>query len=206
MTWVATDNFDSYSAGSTLNGDSGGSGWTGNWTVTGGTVTTETAPAGGQGGIAARVSSATGYANRVYSGISAGTCRFRMQVSTTTPTDFTGIILDSKCYVRFGNNGQIQRYNGTTLSYENIQAYSANTWYTIDIDFDDATQPDKYRVRVDGGTYTSWAGTNGAYTTLTNFAINVDGTTYTFWVDDIKDANAPVTTTTHFLSTLGVGT
>lgn len=192
--WVATDNFDSYSSGASLDGASGGSGWTGNWTALFATTNTaETAPSGGQGGMCYRSNTSTGqsFLTRAFSAISAGTIRFRIRVTDTSPNNFVGVIIESSgsgvFYVRI-NGGNIQYYDGV---YNTIQAVSADTWYTVDIDFDDATQNNKWRIRIDEGSWSSWVSSAIAFTTVDTFRIDKSATTsMTLYVDDIKDADA----------------
>lgn len=193
--WVATDNFDSYSSGASLDGASGGSGWSGNWTALFATTNTaETAPSGGQGGMCYRSNTSTGqsFLTRAFSAISSGTLRFRIRVTNTSPNDFVGVVIESGSsgvfYIRI-NGGNIQWFKGGV--YTTIQAVSADTWYTVDIDFNDATQNNKYRVRVDEGSWTSWDSAAIAFTTVDTFRIDKSATTsMTLYVDDIKDADA----------------
>jgi len=210
MTWSATDNFDSYTAGGNLSGAAGGSGWSGDWSAVTGTITTETAPAGGQGGNAARCNSTAGDASyqRSFTDVSAGTASIRMRTSDTSPANDFGVILREggvgKMYVLFGKNtaGQIAMFDGGTSTYVDIGAFSADTWYTIDIDFDDAAQPNQYRVRIDGGSWTSWRDVNGsAYTNIDAFNLLDENTnTHTSWWDDIKPAAGGGSTAAHGVS------
>ena len=92
-----------------------------------------------------------------------------------------------KMYVVFQTDGNIKVYNGTTSVYDTIQAYSANTWYRIGIEFDDAAQADLYRVNVDGGAFSAWKGTNGTYATIDEFHFDaIDMTAGTFYADAIS--------------------
>lgn len=201
MTWLATDNFDSYATGQNLDSDNGGSDWSAAWVqVSGGTMTVETAPAGGQGGNA--VSSVTATADtkysRLMSGISAGSVSFRMRITITDPNDFVGVVLrladeTGLMFVKFGSTGNIEAFDNSAGSYQTIAAYSADTWYTIDIEFDDAAQPDDYRVRVDGGAWSNWFEVNGGtYTNVERFALDDSATNaHSFFLDDIKPTVAP---------------
>ena len=194
--WIATDNFDSYSVATTLEGASGGSSWTSNWDNTPNTGwTSETAPAGGQGGVAARHTGTTSEATiRTFSSLTAGSVSFRVRISATSGS-YSGIT------VRLGESGQQARMNISISSTGNISlfdndlgdwraitAYSIDTWYRVDIEFDDIGQPDKFRARVDGGTWTSWYKVSGAtYALVDQFMIDDAWTgSHTFWVDDIS--------------------
>ncbi len=210
--WSATDNFDSYTVGVDLETLNGGTSWSGAWTKQAvGTQTIQLAPSGGQGGNAVRSASLTASAyDRTFANITSGTVSFRIQISNTSPDDFSGVELKEGTnfimHVKIAG-GQLQRYNGTTPAYENIQAVSANTWYTVDIQFDDAAQPDKYRVRVDGGAWTGWGGTNGAYTNINRFAIEDSSivTSLNLWIDDIKNGGTETTTATGSNMMMGMG-
>lgn len=202
MAWVATEDFDSYLATDDIDGGSGGSGWSGNWAkVSGAGITAEVAPAGGQGGNAAN--SNTGgtdnHYTRAFSAISAGIFSIRMRVDFSTMDDYVGFVLlesgTGRIFIRFtAVDNQIQLYNGGTPGYEDIQGYSVDTWYTIDVEFDDAAQPNKFRVRIDGGSWTSWIFVLGSsYSTLSVLRLDDSSAgTHEVWWDDIKDGAAPV--------------
>lgn len=199
--WVATDDFDGYTLSADLNTLNGGSGWSAGWVDGGGgTMTIETAPAGGQGGKAVRSNSATVstiYHRTVTSAVTAGTVGFRMRVSISNPNDFVGVWLSSTTtghmYIKFDSDGNIKIFNGTGSTYDTIQAYSVDTWYTIEIDFDDAAQNDLYRARVNGGSYTSYKLVNNtSYASINRFNIEDSATgAHTFWLDDIGLAGTP---------------
>lgn len=197
MAWVATDNLDSYSAGSNLHGQNGGSDWAAawSWNSAGTQPTVETAPAGGQGGNAIKVSGTTNQtkATRTFTAISAGIVKLRLRVTATNPNDFCGFILESgagngKIYHRV-SGGNLQLFNSP--AYENVQAVSADTWYRIDVEFDDAAQDNKFRTRVDGGSWTDWKNTNGTYTSLDRIVIDKSNTNagVDLWVDDIGEGS-----------------
>jgi len=190
--FVSTENFDSYTTGANLNGSSGGTGWGNNWSGTNGEWTVETAPAG-MSGKAARNTIVNGVMQRGLSAsITAGTVRVNMQISITNPNDFMGVVLQdsgltARMYVRFGPTGNLELYDSGTTSYVSFGTYSANTTYTIDIDFDDSAQPDKYRARVNGGTYSGYKTVDGgAYSNIGGVRIDGSATgTRTLWIDDI---------------------
>lgn len=143
---------------------------------------------GTPGGTKALKLSGTAVASayRTFTGTSAGTISFRAGLDSNTPDNQVNIVIDSKMYVQFDADGQIKYYNGT--SYVNYGvAYSANTSYRIYIDFNDATQDNKWRLKIDDGAYTDYVGTNGAYTQVTNIAFNMDAQNpaLNFWIDDI---------------------
>jgi hypothetical protein len=196
--WTATDNFDCTSPGELLENHACGSGWSGSWVLTGSTITYETAPAGGQPSNeeAARQSATTdnGWHRRTLTtGISSGVVFVRMRASITTVTSFafqlrnvTGNI--EPMGVKFASGNIQMRSSG---AWSNVQAFSADTWYTIEMEFDDSTQNDKYRLRIDGGTPTAWTATDVAYTTIDQVQIYAEDTeVHQFWWDDIKAGTA----------------
>jgi len=197
---ISTDNFDSYTPTNDLNTLNGGSGWTGAWAkITGGAMTIETAPAGGQGGNAVRSISATvdTQYSRAVTAITVGTVRFRMRTTIANPNNFSGAVLrestNGRMYIRFGPTGNLEIYNNTGATYESIQAYSVDTWYTIDINFDNAAQPNLYRAAVGGGAYTAYKTVNGgSYTNVDDMMLDDSATNaHTFWVDDIRPIGFP---------------
>lgn len=197
MAWVATENFDSYSIGANLNTQNGGSGWTAAWAVTSGTITTETAPAGGQGGLAARnnVQATTRY-SRTFTGVSTGivSWRMRLSVNSFTSNDIgfrlaKTTIGDWRCAVQFGATGNIEIWNNDVAGFQTIQAYSANTWYTGEIELNSVSQANKYRARIDGGTWTDWKTVLGGTLTDVDMVALEDqatGDPHEMWWDDIK--------------------
>lgn len=192
--FTSSDDFDGYSTSADLNTLSGGSGWTTAWISTAATWIIETAPGGGQGGNAAKNTSVASDTRRYFNPITVGTVLIRMRISITNPNDFTGVLLrqntggTTRMRVRFGPTGNLELYDHDTTSYVSFGAYSANTWYTIEIDFDKAGQPDLYRARKDGGSYSAWKkAEGGSYEDVANITIEANDTqTRDFWIDDIR--------------------
>jgi len=196
MSWVATEDFDSYSATADLNAQNGGTGWSSGWDLfDGGAWTVETAPAGGQGGNTARCAANvtnTKYRRALTSTTTEGTLQWQMRINRTDPNAFTAVVLTSDHgsgsipYIScsFSADGQIQIYNGNGDVFVNLQAYSADTWYTITLDFN-STQ---YRAKVDSGSYSSFVDIdNGPMTSIGSIMLWCSATnTTTFYVDDIR--------------------
>lgn len=82
---ATTENFDSYTNGTSLNGANSSSGWTSPWTINGGVWTSDTAPAGGQGGLALHTST-TFYDSiaRTFGPISSGILHYQFSFSDAT--------------------------------------------------------------------------------------------------------------------------
>src|SRR3990167_2031695 len=184
--WIPTDNFSAtdYTAGNNLNGGAGGSGWNGNWFVDAGTMTTETASAGGQGSLAAAETGSSGAQyRRNLTGVSSGQLSYCLYMSGTTQAN--SIILEpAGMYVRF-LSGNIAVYN-TGVAYENFGTYSAGEWVVIDFEFDDAAQNDKYRAKKKGGSFSNWVASS-AYTTITQYKYDVSANAETVQLDDIGE-------------------
>lgn len=194
MAWTGLENFDSYSTGTSISTLAGGSGWSAAWVKGGsGTATIETAPAGGQGGNALKITGTTAVsAARDITGVSSGKLRFLVRLSSATPDEQVVVGISSAAmYIQFRADSQIAMYNTQSGVYDDIQAYSANTWYTIDLEFNDSSQPDKYRVRIDEGTWTSWV-TCGAFSTVTTFYASYDtqSPSMDVWIDGIRDGDS----------------
>ena len=191
---TAVDNFDSYSTGSALGSLNRGSGWSGSWTADISGKTVETSPSGGQGGDAARqLTTSENYLYRQFPALTVGIVSWKMRLSITNPNDFMGVVLrkaappgNGAMYVRFGPSGNIEIADGDT--YIPIQAYSVDTWYQCEIEFDNVNQAGKYRARVDGGTWTSWVTVNGgSYTSVSYLDLDTSASNaHTIWYDDIK--------------------
>lgn len=198
MAWVATENFDSYTTSADLSGGSGGSDWTNNWSVSsgGGTITVETAPAGGQGGKAARHNATAGVAyKRSVADVTVGAVSVEMRVTGTSPNDFSGILLaladgSGKMYVKC-DAGKWKAFSNGVGGYVDVDNAAADTWQTIDIEFDQDNQANKYRVRVDGGTWTSWLTVNGgSYTSIGQFVLDGSASDITIYWDHIRETSA----------------
>jgi len=200
MAFTAIENFDSYSIADDLNTKFGGSDWSSSWSGTAATWSIQTAPAGGQGGLAAKNTVIGSDMRRDFTSTQAGTVSVGMRTSITNPDDFLGVVLrqttggTARMYVRFGPTGNIEIYDHGTTSYVAIVSYSANTWYTVDIDFDNVAQPNLYRARVNQGTYSAYKTVDGgSYSDIATIRLDGSATgTRDFWIDDIKSA-APIT-------------
>jgi hypothetical protein len=146
---IFEDNFNSYVDGD-LNGQGG-------WTAPGvydiqGVIVKEGAKAVQCSStttedIAKKTGTATGGDGRI-------TVYIRVNV-TNSVANF--ILLDNAenqiMSVFFHTDGYIKWYYGS-LYYSAIQAYNANQWYCIEIEWKASDK--KYRVRIDGGTWTDW--------------------------------------------------
>ena len=207
MAWVATDDFNSYSDGS-INGDNGGSGWSAGWVLASGAIDVQgTTVYEGAKAVTANTSSADLASRALTSTVTVGTMYIAMRASATTVIGFTvleGGAGTGKMYIKFDSDGNIKIFDNGAGSYQTIQAYSANTWYIIGIDFDNTGQPNKYRANVNGGAYSSYYTVNGgSYTSISHVRLETDtGTGSVFW-DRISDTYPSSAVTTGYLTLLG---
>lgn len=192
ISWAAfpTDDYESYSAGAGLNGLNGGSGWSGAYSGCDAGTTVVSSPT--LEGTRAANATVDNDCLRNYPAQSADgqIFHFRVRAAETNALHQWYIInqANTVAYIIFQlrSNGQIGVYNNTTIT--NIQAYSADTNYQIEIEFTPSNET--FRIRIDGG---SWNGPYNGYdytvqdhtqgTKQFNFSSEA-GTSY--W-DDIKD-------------------
>lgn len=187
-TWPSIENFDSYTNGNSIDGGSGGSGFTGNWTLVGGTITTDTAPTGGQGCIAAHLNEAGDHATRAFTSISDSTVHFQWW-NDGTNTVQTEVMFRGGGTTRFGvrmnatGSNKVDVSNGTSYN-TNIGTYSDGTWQTIDVKFGHVAG--KFAVSINGGAYSSdFDATGGSTAVDTIRFIEPDASGANFYVDDI---------------------
>lgn len=194
MAWVATDNFDSYTVTEDLNGKNGGSGWSGAWTLVGGAMTIQVAPAGMSGNAVRCIDADSEYTRNVASAVTVGTMSFKFRTNSTAPGgNFVFKLREggtSRMFFRANTTGDFQIFNGNTTVYDTIQAYAADTTYTITFDFDNVAQPNKYRIKVDAGSYTTYKDVSGlAYTNIDQVSLDAEtGFGTTVFLDDIQNA------------------
>lgn len=198
MTWVATESFEGYTVGVDLADQSvpGGSGWAGGWTDNGiGHWTAENL--GGSRVARCGANTNNTHAYRTLATPAAdGALTWRMRIDVTNPSDFAGVTLDegapdgsnARCYIAFAGDGLIKIYDNASGYISLGVAYSANTWYTIALQFDAVTN--KYRAKVDSGPWSAWVLVNTAtLTTITHIRLDcssVPSPTVELLVDDIQ--------------------
>lgn len=191
MAWTATEDFESYSADTDIDGASGGTNWSGNWAKSAGLFAVRTAPAGGlTGKVAANDASAAAGYSRAFSSITAGSVRIRMQSSDAGVDGGPLFLAESgggRMYVKFDAD-EIKAFNHG-VGYVTVASVADNTAYDVDIEFDSSGQPNQYRVRVDEGTWTSWLTVNGGSYTNVN-SLNVDFNGPRTFVDGIEPTPA----------------
>lgn len=190
--WDPTDNFDSYADGD-LDSNNGGTGWSGAWSA-GAAIDIANAPAGGQGGKAVTSVSQAGGNNvdrSITTKVTDGTLSFQIYITSATPSANLYINwLDGatkKIQIRITKTGgALQANNNTTWTDILGSAISANTWYTIKIRFDAATE--LFYTTVNAGVESAaFTVVGGTFTGIDNFNLNPDDTIDRFYFDDIKN-------------------
>ena len=187
--WVYEDKFnsDTKSTGN-LHGQDGWDGSTAWQVITG------TKFEGDQGLSCA--SGADAYISRAITGVTAGKVYGAMMVSTLpgSTSDFRFIVGAWTMYTSMLASGKIA-YQVSGTGYVDFMSYSANQWYIIEMEFDDAAQDNKYRVNVydvdaeTWGTQTGWVA-SGAYTAITSVGMYGDTLSgYTGYFDMITPTN-----------------
>lgn len=187
-TWVATENFDSYSAGASIDGGSGGSNWTGNWSVAGGTVTTEIAPVGGQECYAIFLNGAGDHVVRSFTSLDNSVVHFQWW-NNGTNTVQTEVMFRGGGTTRFGvrmnatGSNKVDVSDGTSYN-TNLSTYTDGTWQTIDVKFGHTSG--KYAVSINGGAYSADFNATGGVTAVDTIRIiEPDAGGASFYVDDI---------------------
>lgn len=208
MSWIATDNFESYTITNDMNGLNGGSNWTGAWSAAGALeCVIVAAPAGFEGSNAARIlyiAGDGGEAGRTFTATSEGTVSFIMSAAQTdkagriTFTDTS--IPATRFLIRFDSDGNIKAVGSASNT---LQAYNANQAYTISVKFGHTSG--NFAVSIDGGAYSADFDCNGTGSQTDNlFITNENASLSSFYFDDIKPG-AATTANNNNLILLGVG-
>ncbi len=176
MTWIAEDNFDSYSDGD-LNGENGGSNWSGAWSGDGEFDVQDGLIIEGTKTVKVTHDSGNNFNMvRSFTALTVGLVYVTVRRSTNSNGNFYVILREggtSRVFIRIGADGNISIFDNGIGDYQVIQAYSANTNYRIGIEFNNPSQANKARANVDNGTFTSWYTVNGgSYTNLDTIRFN----------------------------------
>lgn len=156
---VPVDNFESYSAGD-LTGGNGGTGWDAAWSGSVIFDVSTTTPFTGSNCINATSPSGAPRISRTFTAISTDGSEFTVSMRSPVTNLRVGYFIwsstvvggpDAMIQLYLGSNGQIRILSDVTLT--NIQAYSADTWYTIKTEITFSTE--KHRISIDGGAYGS---------------------------------------------------
>ncbi len=209
VSWTYEQDFESLSTGD-LNGQDS---WSGNTTYD---VTTAVA-CGGTKSVGVLIGDSQSIQRTLPAEVQDGD--FYVQVRRTGTNDgdvFVNLLEDdtNRVFIRIGENGDVEGYNGTVY-VDLLAGYSANTCLTINVQFNDSSQPDQWRARVHNGSswgsFSSWLGVNGTYGSIHKIKFDTgSGTeTQTAYFDTI-DLSDPTGgggggSTAKVLTLLGVG-
>jgi hypothetical protein len=161
MAWTYEQDFESLSDGD-LNGQDS---WSGN---TGYDVQSSVAYAGSKG-VSITIADSQAISRALPANITDGDVYFAIRRTTNSGGGAFYVILQdsapaSRIFIRMHSDGNIGAFNNG-VGYVTIAAYSANTWYPVNVQFNDGTQPDQFRVRVysggSWGSFSSWLTVNG---------------------------------------------
>ncbi len=197
--WAATESFESYSNGASLNGGSGGTGWTSNWGNPVGTVTTDTAPAGGKCSTAGLAwhTTQTGDSrlDRSFTATNTGTVRFWFYQSSANAgttqyivwrigtTGMMGIEINA-------TSGGISASDNATYTTDTGLDFTPNAWNYIDFKFGHSAG--MFAVSINGSAYSADFVAKASDTTTDNFTIiDVFNSSHDFYFDDLGDPACP---------------
>lgn len=184
------ENFDSYTAGSSLSGNAGGSGWSGSWVVNPTPATAENAPSGmsGRAALIGWTSGDGATATRTFTPISVGIVSFKMQAAQTNKYGIMCLgdsaVPISRLCVQFAGDGLI--YASSNAGVNVLQSYNASTTYGINVKFGHTTG--NYAVSIDGGPFSAdfpCAGPGSTCNSNELFFTNQNITASDFYYDDI---------------------
>ncbi len=199
MAWIATEDFDSYTNGASVNGLNGGTGWNGAWTIGVGTYTVTNAQSFSSPNSLKDLGGNTGnaYVNRAVSAVTSGTISWYMRAagatqsvefslgSTANPNQAVGACILGG----FNANDILWFDNGTGRTL--VSGYSINTWYKITINFTGGGT-NTYTIQVDSGTvFGPYAYSFGGSGDIINFQIYRGGGTADIFVDSIAPPAVP---------------
>ncbi len=187
MAWIATDNFDSYPDGD-LSGQNGGTDWTAAWSGGAGFDVQGTVVYQGAKAVSVVRTGAAQEITRDFTAITAGSVYIAVRVTSTALESYLMINegATSRGYIKH-TGGVISIYDNGGGVYQNVATgLSADTWYIVNIEFDDGAQPNNYRARVyngSWGSFSSWYQVNGgSYTNISRIRLQLDtpgtGTAY----------------------------
>lgn len=204
---VPSQDFDSLTNDSDLNGQGGGSGWSGNWSGSGafdvhdneaqsGSQCVEVTSENLEHGIQRSWSSSStsgiiGIYMRRKGGNNWRDGQYVYIRSGSTDVAFALFFCSNTTSGLFG--ARVQSGSNNDL-FEN-NTLSADTWYFFEIEFDCTT--DQLRARVDGGTWSSWVNFSSPQTSIDGIKLfkgNINGGSYNivtdhYW-DTISDADS----------------
>jgi hypothetical protein len=200
--WVATDDFETYTNGASMNGASGGSGFTDNWSTANWIATTASSYHGTK---AARTTN--GFMQRDYGGISSGTVTLYVALmrSATDTTHASRVYVQNAAQsagvgIQFNETSGAITVDGSTANQVIVPTFTAGQWYVFRIIID----RDNWKVSVDystdaygsAGTWNTGV-TNismfGSASDLSNLRYECDNLSTTFYYTDYLGSTSPFT-------------
>lgn len=201
MAFAGNDDFESYTSGNDLNGGSGGSGWSANWTASSTHVKVQNSTVY-EGSNAADIDCPSGENTAVRTFTATGDVSIYVaaQKGTQAGSNASIALLNGSnwfCYISFLGTGNIIHYYSPSWTSETlVTGYSASQWYVFNIEVDSTSQSNKFRTRVHDGTswgsFTAWRAAQTAATTtvdrvrMGNSRVSADTT---FLFDKISDSD-----------------
>jgi hypothetical protein len=193
---LVSDNFESYTASSDLEGQNGGNGWTNAWTqhhqfsipfVVQNSVAFE----GSRAVLYSHPANEQDYVFRSFSPMASGTLHWAQMKDSYNSGQgvylFSGSIPVIVIYQDsvVGVNGAVWTADTPTGAVV-LGPYAINTFETADVQFDVSTQ--KFRVSINGGTYSSWLDFNNTVSSIDTLwlaegAAGGSGTINNYWDD-----------------------
>jgi hypothetical protein len=199
--WVVFENFDTLVDGAGLVGTGDGTGWSGNWLdhSSGTNWQSVTAPAGGQGCLAAFTTTGASMIKRDFAAsISASTVHFEFYLSDSTAANrYDVAFFTAADGARFGVEMNAGGAGGGALSvnatdFSSFVAdtgfdYVLNAWNDIDVKFGHVAG--KFAISVNGSAYSADFTSTGSNTTIQRaFIASLDASSNgDFYVDDLGD-------------------
>lgn len=179
MTWTYTQNFDGLSTAA-LNGQDSWSGHSSYNVIDSGTILQGTKSVYSNNNAEVNI-------DRSVSSVSAGVVSVKLRKTETSSLMWWVQLYEGASYrgdAGMNTSGQIQVRGSTS---ETATTYSADTTYTVDLEFDAST--DQLRCRVDGGSWTAWVSSS---TTITSGIDTLrmskqNGGTQGVYFDDIQN-------------------
>jgi hypothetical protein len=180
MAYAGKDSFDSYSNGG-LNGLNGGSGFDAAWSAHADIVVQSTTKFKGSKAITNSNLAASRTAYRTFSAQSSGSAYIAIRRQTGNMGANGGIEIYSggswittpiALTTAAGNTGLLY-YSGGWNKYSD---YTADSWIIVNLEWDYANHPNKFRIRAKTGTtwgaFTAWVDAYAGFSSLDKFAFN----------------------------------
>lgn len=175
-----SEDFESYTNGTAINGLSGGSGWAGAWVSDGFTVSNTY---NADGSKSAHDSGSSYFASRSFGEQLTGTAviyaRYQTWGGLGADLYNSGGTVAAHLYCD-GSNWKY--YNGST--YSTLGTCAQGTWYKLSLEWDAPNHPNQVRYQVDSGGWTSWVTVLGStYTYISSLRISNGGDWlgYSYW-------------------------